>query len=204
MNLYIIGGSPCAGKSTVAELLAGWYGLHYFRVDDRLDAYIRKGADRAFPICQKQSEWTAEQIFMRDPVLQCEEELLFYEETFPFVCEDLERISSGQDIITEGAAYLPGLMKKRGILKERYLSLTPKPEFQVSHFRKREWVFSHILAGCSDSERAFMNWMQRDILFADKVRQQCERTGYSSWINRGEIPAKELAEKVAIHFGLKR
>lgn len=44
MNLYCIGGSPCAGKSTVAKILAEKYDLFYFKVDDYLNGYTRKGA----------------------------------------------------------------------------------------------------------------------------------------------------------------
>ena len=31
MNIYYIGGSPCAGKSSVAEILLRRYGLNYFK-----------------------------------------------------------------------------------------------------------------------------------------------------------------------------
>ena len=30
MNIYYIGGSPCAGKSSVAEILCSKYNLYYF------------------------------------------------------------------------------------------------------------------------------------------------------------------------------
>lgn len=42
MNIYFIGGSPCSGKSTVAEILSRKYDLHYFKVDDYLDTYMKK------------------------------------------------------------------------------------------------------------------------------------------------------------------
>lgn len=37
INTYYIGGSPCSGKSTIAEALSKKYILHYFKVDDYLD-----------------------------------------------------------------------------------------------------------------------------------------------------------------------
>lgn len=40
MNVYYIGGSPCSGKSTTAEILSKKYDLYYFKVDDYLDKYI--------------------------------------------------------------------------------------------------------------------------------------------------------------------
>lgn len=32
-DIYYIGGSPCSGKSTVAEMIAEKYGFHYYKVD---------------------------------------------------------------------------------------------------------------------------------------------------------------------------
>ena len=40
-NIYFIGGSPCSGKSTVAEILAEKYDLYYFKVDDFLEEYTK-------------------------------------------------------------------------------------------------------------------------------------------------------------------
>ena len=179
MNIYYIGGSPCSGKSTVAEILSEQYDLYYFKVDDFLDSYTKQGALKGYPVCRKQVELTPDQIWMRDPVLQCREELIYYEEVFEFIERDLEQIKNVNGVITEGAAYVPGLIRDAQIPENRYLSITPTKEFQLFHFRKRTFV-PYILRGCSNMERAFDNWMERDILFAGEVRKQCGETGYTS------------------------
>ena len=45
-------------------------------------------------------------------------------------------------------------------------------------------------------------WMNRDVLFAEGVQQQCKELGYVSLINNGELAVEELIEKVVSHFGL--
>lgn len=213
MRIYYIGGSPCAGKSTVAEELSRRYGLFYFKVDDYLDIYSRMGAaeDRSaagtdslegenFRICRKQLDWSAEQIWMRNPEIQYKEELIYYREIFGFIQRDLEKLSETQNIITEGAAYLPELMAMEQIPKSRYLSITPTKEFQLFHFRKREFV-PYILRDCSDSSRAFQNWMERDILFAEEVRRQCGKYGYVSVVNDGTEEIEAMVNRAAAHFG---
>lgn len=40
-GLYIIGGSPCSGKSTIAEMIAEKYDFIYFKVDDYLEQYMK-------------------------------------------------------------------------------------------------------------------------------------------------------------------
>lgn len=52
-HTYIIGGSPCSGKSTVAEAIADKFGFYYFKVDDFLDEYIAAGAASGKPVCTK-------------------------------------------------------------------------------------------------------------------------------------------------------
>lgn len=199
-NIYYIGGSPCSGKSTVTEILAAKYHLFYFKVDDFIDKYLKMGASKGYEICKKQDSLRADEIWMREPVLQCQEELLYYKETFAFVLEDLMQIKE-RDIITEGAAYLPELMRKRNISNNRYISITPTRDFQISHYKKREWI-SFVLEGCSDKEKAFSNWMERDILFAKEVQKQCIKENYVSIINDGSIEVDEYVHRIAAHFGL--
>lgn len=195
-----IGGSPCSGKSTIAEILAEKYHLHYFKVDDFLDKYIKQGAEKGCACCKKIEKMSPDEIWMRDPKVQCKEEILIYKEIFGFVWNDLAQIETDA-IITEGAAYLPALMKSCNVSKNRYLSLTPSADFQISHYRKREWI-SFVLEGCNDKEQAFANWMDRDILFAREVQKQCKEEQYVSMINDGSVEIDACVSKVARHFGL--
>ncbi|MBR2054622.1 MAG: hypothetical protein IJ968_06995, partial [Clostridia bacterium] len=155
------------------------------------------------PCCAAVKQMTPEQIWMREPVVQCDEEIKIYEEIFPYILADLEKTECEHGIITEGAAYLPSLMKACAIPVNRYLSITPTKEFQVSHYRQREWV-PYVLEGCSDKEKAFENWMERDALFAKAVQQQCLHLEYLSLINNGTMPIEEMMAHIATHFHLQQ
>ena len=202
MNIYYIGGSTCAGKSSVAEILSKKHDLYYFKTDDFLDRYMQAGARKGYPVCRKTAGMSAEQVWMREPLLQCREEFDIYREIFEFVAADLDRIEWKGGIITEGTAYLPELMKQFGVPGSRYIVITPTKEFQVIHYRKRAFV-PLVLEGCSDKEKAFRNWMDRDVLFAQEVRRQCHKENYVSVINDGNMDLDELANLVAAHFELK-
>lgn len=203
INIYYIGGSPCSGKSTVAESIAKKYDFHYFKIDDYLEDYIIRGTEQNKLICTKQKNMTPEQTWMRNPEEQNEEEIQFYSEIFEFIMEDINKIHSLNGIITEGAAFLPDLMKKIDIDQKHYISITPTKEFQISHYKERPWV-SYVLEGCKDKEKAFENWMERDALFAKEVRRQCEVTGYQSLITDGTIQIEELVKRVYLNFGMER
>ena len=49
-TIFYLGGSPCAGKSSVAEILAARYGLTYLRLDDQLDTHIQSASPELQPI----------------------------------------------------------------------------------------------------------------------------------------------------------
>jgi hypothetical protein len=202
IETFYIGGSPCSGKSTVVDLLSKKYNLYYFKIDDFLNKYTELGVIKNYDICRKQYEMSPEQTWMRDPLLQCHEELKFYEEIFGFIIDDLEQIIDSKAIITEGAAYLPNLIGKLNISKNRYISITPTKKFQVSQYEKREWI-SYALEGCNNKEKAFANWMERDAMFAEEVNLLCNEKGYMNIINDGKMLLDELAKKVSNHFGLE-
>ena len=201
-NTYFIGGSPCSGKSTAAEILSREYGLYYFKVDDFLEKYMELGAQDGLPLCKKIAGMSAEQIWMREAQLQCREEFGIYEEIFDYILADLDQLNSANGILTEGAAYVPRLFKRLGLPGGRYIAVTPTPEFQIDHYRQRAFV-PYVLADCPDKEQAFRNWMYRDILYAQEVRRQCREEGYSVITNDGSIPMDELAGSIAARFGLK-
>ena len=202
IDIYYIGGSPCSGKSTVAEIIAKNYGFHYFKTDDYLERYTIKGAEKHYPICTKLNQMSPEQIWMRDSSLQCKEEFQYYREISEFIQADLINYPGEEIIIAEGAAYLPELMNKHNIAKDRYIAITPTEEFQISGYKEREWV-SHSLEGCSDKEKAFENWMDRDILFAREVRRQCQEMNYSSILIDGAIAIDQIVSMVCTNFGLE-
>lgn len=201
-DIYYIGGSPCCGKSTIAEMFAKKYDFYYLKADDFLDAYIERGSKENLRICKKQYEMNAEQIWMRDAKLQTEEEIEFYKETFTFLKQDLEKLSYQKTIITEGAAYLPELMKAIGITSNHYMALVPTKTFQVEHYKQREWV-PYILEGCSDKQTAFKNWMDRDALFALEILKQCKIANYNFIIIDGTQTINQIAKQVANNFGLE-
>lgn len=198
-RVLFIGGSPCSGKSTVAERISEEYGAYYFKVDDFLDEFTARAADRGYPVCKKIMAMTPEEIWMRDPSVQCEEEFLIYQEISELVSEYLKNIDA-DFIITEGAAYTPEVMGE--YKAKEYIAIIPAPDFQITHYKEREWV-PYVLEGCSDRQRAFDNWMQRDILFAERVKAECEEKKIPCITNDGRITRDGLTGMVKELFHLK-
>ena len=79
-RVLFIGGSPCSGKSTVAERISEEYGAYYFKADDFLDKFTNIAAEKGYPTCKKSITMTSDEIWMRESLIQCEDEFLIYDE----------------------------------------------------------------------------------------------------------------------------
>ncbi len=112
--------------------------------------------------------------------------------------EDTGR-SGTQPILVEGTALLPALLNAESVLPDHAIWMAPTPAFQLEHYRRRPWV-SEMLSDCLDTVRAFDNWMQRDIRFAQWVAEEAADHGYTvMWVD-GSQSIEANAAQVARHF----
>lgn len=200
-NIYWLGGSPCSGKSTVAELMAQRLGMKYFKLDDMLEELMIRAAEAGGAACAASMAMTPDEIWMRDPAEQCREEFRIYREMFPFALERLYAAAADGPVITEGAGWLPDAVKELGVEQSRYVCLVPSRVFQMTEYAKRPWV-DFVLEECSDREAAFGNWMERDVIFARQVTAMARRLHYKTVINDGSSTVEELYSEITGHFGL--
>ena len=185
--LYMIGGSPCSGKSTIASLLARQYQLLHIKLDDLVEKMMSQASEDSQPICLLRQD--------RNPEEMADEEWRFYEEIFPYVKSYLIK-NQNRPLLVEGAGLLPHLVKKLECPASSFLCLTPTADFPKKHYIQREWV-PYVLEGTTNPEQAFENWMQRDILFAQMVRKEAVRLGYPSLITDGSQSENQTTEEVA-------
>lgn len=135
--LYMIGGSPCSGKSTIASLLARQYQLLHIKLDDLVDEMMSQASVDSRPICLLRQDRNPDQIWLRNPEEMADEEWRFYEEIFPYVTSYLIK-NQDKALLVEGAGLLPHLIKSLEEPAVSYLCLTSTVDFQTKHYRQRE------------------------------------------------------------------
>ena len=72
----------------------------------------------------------------------------------------------------------------------------------MEKYAQRPWI-SHVLAGCSDKEKAFYNWMERDALFARCAAENARALGNPVIVNDGTPSVEEMYGRTIGRFGLK-
>ncbi len=198
---YFIGGSPCSGKSTVAKFLVDKYNFVYYKIDDYEREHLNRSNPKEHPVMQKWVNPIWDEIWMKPVDIQVKEEFQFYRERFEMILNDLKQFSEDDTVIIEGAALLPELINKIGVGKNRIIYLIPSKKFQIEYYSKRDYI-KGILSECSNPEKAFLNWMERDHRFGEEVKLQAEQLGYKVIFVDGEKSIEENIELVSKHFGL--
>jgi len=199
---YILGGSPCSGKSTLAERLSRKFKLQYYKVDDHEKAHTKRCDPILHPTMSRYATLSWNEIWMRPVAEQVAEEFEYYRERFEMIGQDLGEYDEEKPLILEGAAYLPELIEQIGADPRRVIFMVPTKEFQLQHYRQRPWI-QHILQACADPEQAFENWMRRDHLFGQDILRQAKAKGYKTILVDGSRTVAEQYAQVTAYFELK-
>jgi hypothetical protein len=199
---YILGGSPCSGKSTVAEMLVSVYGFQYYKADDHDPAHLERAQPDQQPVMFKLSKMSWEDIWSRSPSELLDDELTYYRERFPFILDDLCQLGLEKPVILEGAAFLPDLVNQYPVSCNNVVYMVPTLDFQLCHYQQRPWIEA-ILKDCRNPQQAFDHWMERDALFGQEVMRQASTHGFHVIIVDGIVDINMQFEGVEKQFRLK-
>ncbi|MBX3010594.1 MAG: AAA family ATPase [Caldilineaceae bacterium] len=200
-RVYWLCGSPCAGKSTLAQKLAERFNWQLYASDDWFNDHRERSTAAAQPTFYRISRLRGDALWLRPVVEQIATEIDFIAEQFTLVLEDLGRLlqESSQTILFEGAAVLPHQL--HGLLPEprHAFWLIPTEAFQRHYYAQRPWIHD-VLATTSAPEQAFAHWMARDAGFAHWLEGQL-LAHPMAWLSvDGALSLDETAALVAAHF----
>lgn len=199
-NIFWLGGSPCAGKSSVADKLAARYGLTLYRCDDAFDRHMAQCNAQDHPTLSAIARMSWDKIWMRPVDVQVAAELDAYREEWGMILHDLRNLPQDRPLLVEGCALLPELVASLAP-PQRALWFVPAPAFQRKHYAQRAFI-QHILAQCRDPQTAWENWMGRDEQFGQTVANAAAARDYPvEWVD-GRRSIVELTDLAAAHFGL--
>lgn len=202
-SIYYLGGSPCSGKSTIAEHLADQYRLHYFNCDAAFANHLQASDPREQPTLHRLRKMTSDEIWLAPVAEQVARVITIYQEEFPLLLADLRALPTERPILVEGAALMPELVAQDPPRARQSAWIVPTAAFQQRHYAKRPWV-SDVLKRCSDPQQAFANWMARDAAFADYVAKATQKLALPLLCVDGSQSIEENSRWAAIELGLEQ
>lgn len=199
-HVYWIGGSPAAGKSTLARRLADRYGLHLYVTDDVMREHSNRcGAphlDR-FKAMTMDERWLT-----RSPRTMLETFPWFRGEAFHLVVDDLLSLPAGTRVVAEGFRLLPHLVAPLLADRCRAVWLLPTAEFREAAHETRgsTWTIPNLT---SDPARTKANLDERDEMFTDRLTRETARLSLPSLRLHPGVTRDDLFDRVSRMFGLR-
>jgi hypothetical protein len=199
--VFWLGGSPCAGKTSIGEIIAARFDLDVYRVDEAFEVHAQNFDPEFHPALTKWRASSWNQRWMQPLEALVQNVIACYQEHFTLILADILSTSKERPLLVEGTALLP--RQVAGVLAERSRALwvVANASFQMEHYSRRAWV-PGVLEQCDDSEAAFRNWMGRDAEFARWLAAEVNALGLGLLRVDGRQTIEETAEAVISHFRL--
>src|SRR5437879_6148486 len=133
-HVYWLGGSPCSGKSSVADTLVAKYGWQLYRCDEAYEHHRSSVTPEEQPIFSQLTALTGDALWMRPLAQQLSEEICLYQEEFPLILDDLLALPKTTPVLVEGAALLPYLVAPLLIACHQALWMVPVLQFLTRRY----------------------------------------------------------------------
>ena len=196
----IIGGSPCAGKSSVSAQLSQYLKCKVINVDDYMFKHIEASDPNLQAILYQWKTKPWFKLFERPVAIQVEEEINFYRQEWDLLKKDILNEIGDEVAIIEGCALMPELAHTL-FDHAHILYMVPEPSFQWEKYSDRTWAYE-ILKESQDPKDAFNKWMTRDIEFAKYIKEQAKEMDYYVITVDGNQTIEEIVEVIKEKYEL--
>jgi len=193
-----LGGSTCAGKTTVARLLAAEHGLHLYACDDAFEEHRRRARPERHPGFCRLMDLSGPELCALPVERQVEGLTGFYQDQMEMIVEDLLRIPGSGPVLAEGSGLLPELVAPLLSDPGKALWMIATPEFRRRRYPQRgPWV-------SATPADVFRRWMERDDILAARRSERASALGLAVLSVDGSLSIAETAGAVASSLGLRR
>jgi hypothetical protein len=196
-----IGGSPCAGKTSISDRLAQTYHLQVYHFDcterEHIARRIAQGDARLTAFLSQSMD---ERWLMRSPEVMAQSVISFWTQRFHQVLEDLLTLPQDTGIITEGPGLFPECVFPCLFDPHQAIWLVPTEAFCTAIRQPRHAAGIDGFQQNSDPERALRQFIERDHLLARYVKQQTEALYLPLYEVDGNRSLDEMTTLVEQHF----
>jgi 2-phosphoglycerate kinase len=127
----------------------------------------------------------------------------FHGEGFDLLIENLQRLPTNQLVLVEGFRLLPHLVRPHVLNPRHAVWLVPTPDFRHAAFMRRRHADA-FWTRTTDPDRAFINLLERDRIFTDKIEGDAARNSLGVLYVDSTCTVESMAQELAARFGLHR
>jgi len=177
MKIFLLGGRPCSGKTTIAYQLGQKYNIDV----KYLDVYAQELIDNSTPKTPNIFSWkgiSLTQAMNGSPEVLFDTYLKAYDEMIPFFLDMISKLES-KKIILEGSILTPKFVS---LLEKQYDTqvcyLLTDDNFVREQYIKRDYAQNMIKE--VDGKQSLENLLERDSIFAKYIIKEIKKYNYPS------------------------
>ncbi|HEY8601608.1 MAG TPA: hypothetical protein VIL85_24490 [Thermomicrobiales bacterium] len=194
-----LGGTPCSGKSAVAQQLLAHYPLQLYHYDRYEQAHLARRDPARHPTFCADAALTMDERWVQRPVQALVRATVgVWRERFAMVLDDLLALPTAMPILAEGPGLLPADIAPLLTASRQAIWLVPTEAFKRAIQPTRGGPANQT----SDPARAYQHLIALDLQLAVDVRHQAEELGLTVLVVDGSRSIPDTATFVAQHFGL--
>lgn len=208
MGLYWIGGSPCAGKTTISEIIAQEFNWLVYSIDRYFETYLARATPDEHPFLTSYKTMGLKHFLLQPAESQLDQVTGISYEQFDFILADIQTLQETdptRPILVEGSNILAKQVAKQLQTINQTIWLVPTEDFQLETYPTRgSWVQDVLRHHYEpdDGILAFERWMERDAQWAKQTASQAKTHNIPVITVDGSVPLLDNAESVMRHFGL--
>ena len=106
-DVFWLGGSPCAGKSSISNILASRFDLDVYRVDEAFENHVQKLDSEVHATLVKWCAASWNERWMQSVESLVQEVIACYREHFTLILDDVLALPKHKSLLVEGTALMP-------------------------------------------------------------------------------------------------
>lgn len=199
-NVYWIGGSSGAGKSTISKRIADLHECKIYSTDNAMGDHSSRCTPEDCPNLELFKKMSMDERWVnRDPKEMLDTFHWFNGEGFDMIIEDLRNIPKDSTVIVEGFRLLPNLVKPYLRSLNNGIWLIPTPQFRKAAFESRGTLWD-IPKKTTQPEKALENLLTRDAMFTDRLKTEATFNDCSTIVIDGSDNENVVVSQVVEHF----
>lgn len=199
--VYWLGGSTCAGKSTISNMLSATYGFTVYHCDEYLGKHIEKSNAEEHPNLNKGKNFSWDDILSMKEDEYLSWSIGSFTEEYKMILEDLDSQADGKPILVEGVNLLPRLIKEDIVDVNNAIWLVSDEAFYKKHQMQRKELFDRINK-CLNPEQALHNYLNDDLAFGKYIKNEAQRLDLKVLIVENDSDIMKNVEVISSHFNL--
>jgi hypothetical protein len=195
-----MGGSTCAGKSTIADQIADRHGLSVYHVDHHEGPHAERASALSLPVYER---WLAMTLTERWVLSSVDElvadTLAMSEERMPMILEDIADIEGR--VLVEGFQIYPWLIAPLLDSPKAAVWLVCSPEFRRATHSSRPHGWT-LPSQTDDPERAQAHRLERDDRIGEEIARRARELDLKAIEVDGSRGLGDIAAEVESHLHL--